>query len=282
MMNFRSRLLSLLLFIALVAVPAAGIPAFATGQKAAQQPARQVELEPEKTKFTIITADETVAEDPEVKKFVEKYGASINAKLSEVITRTPREIRRGAGSDLGRIVADAMLMVAHQKTKRKVDLAISNTYGMRGDLPAGDITIANVFTIMPFENQLVLLELTGQQLLDGFDYVAKNFEESAGFPLSNCIVRVKDEKLVSVEIGGVPIDPKKTYTLATSDYLYYGGDGYHFSQGKNFRHVGISLRDAIIIYMRQQKTVEIPTQARFINESAPTHTQRETPAGGQR
>ncbi|MBI4747642.1 MAG: 5'-nucleotidase C-terminal domain-containing protein [Acidobacteria bacterium] len=282
MMNFRSRLLSLWLFISLVAVPVAGIPAFATGQKAAQQPVRRVEVEPEKTKATILTADETVAEDPEVKIFVEKYGASIKAKLSEVIAHTPREIRRGSGSDLGRLVADAMLAVAHQKTKRKVDLAISNTYGMRGDLPAGDITIANVFTIMPFENQLVLLELTGQQLLEGFEYVATHFDESAGFPLANCIVRVKDEKLVSVEIGGLPLDPKKTYTLATSDYLYYGGDGYHFSQGKNFRHVGVTLRDAIISYMRQQKTVEIPTQARFINESAPTDTQRETPAGGQR
>lgn len=146
---------------------------------------------------------------------------------------------------------------------------------MRGDLPAGDIKVGDVFNIMPFENKLVVLDMSGDALLKGCERFAVRYRDRGGFPVSGMTLRIKDGKLIEAKIGGGPIDPKTVYTVVTSDYLYAGGDGYSFSGATNVQHLKVTLRDSIINYMRSTKPFVVPNDQRVVvessNETQPGH-----------
>ena len=96
----------------------------------------------------------------------------------------------------------------------KTDVALLNRKGVRQALPPGVLTSATVWDLVPFENKVVILKLTGQQLLTAAQNVESRF---AG-------LRTKGEGFIDGH--GAPIELKKTYTVATIDYLYLGGDGF--------------------------------------------------------
>ncbi|MBX7223307.1 MAG: 5'-nucleotidase C-terminal domain-containing protein [Blastocatellia bacterium] len=212
--------------------------------------------------------DDTVTEDPLIKRFVSRYGTPINQKLAKVLAVSNAEIRRGrGGGSMGLVLTDAMRAEANARSKKHVAVAISNTGGVRADLPAGNITTRDVFTVMPFENSLVTVDLKGEHLQKIADYVARSYKESGGFPVSGMKIRFKDGQVLELLIEGKPVDPQGTYTVVTSDYLYSGGDGYNFSAGTNFTRLHVTLRDAIIHYFLAQKNIVIPTEPRFVDES---------------
>lgn len=93
-----------------------------------------------------------------------------------------------------------------------------NRLGLRQGLPAGKITKASVYSVLPFEDSLMIVKLPGEALTKALSNPEALFTGAAkagkGF---------KDAK-------GKPIDPKKTYTVATEEYLYFGGDGFEMEQ----------------------------------------------------
>lgn len=100
------------------------------------------------------------------------------------------------------------------KERFKTDVALLNRKGVRQGLPAGAISGATIWDLVPFDNEIVVVKLTGEQLLAAAQNTEARF---AG-------LRAKGEGFVDAK--GAAIDPKKTYTLATTDYLYLGGDGF--------------------------------------------------------
>ncbi|MDE5786820.1 MAG: 5'-nucleotidase C-terminal domain-containing protein, partial [Duncaniella sp.] len=106
---------------------------------------------------------------------------------------------------------------------RDIDLAIMNKGGLRADLPAGAITRGSVIDIAPFDNRIVVMEISGKDLLDNFKVMA--MQEGQG--ISDNVRATYDpstRNLVGVTVDGVSIDPSRIYTLATIDYLALGGD----------------------------------------------------------
>lgn len=120
-----------------------------------------------------------------------------------------------------------------------------NRGGLRNNLPMGEITKGNIFEIMPFDNEIVILTLSGQKLKESIDGMIKE-NKLISFHLS---MDVKDKQAENIIINSSTFDINKTYKVVTTDYLAMGGDGCSFF-GKpiSYETTGVKLRDAIINY----------------------------------
>lgn len=154
---------------------------------------------------------------------------------------------------LGNFVADLVLKQAQKyykpKDGKQVDICLLNNGGLRTSLPKGSITLEKVFELMPFDNMMVVITLSGEQTKALFDYVAA----SGGMPIAGCKIGIKDSTATHVEVGNMPFDITKSYKVATSDYLSNGGDKMiFFRKPLETETLGILLRDAIIEYMQEE------------------------------
>ena len=131
---------------------------------------------------------------------------------------------------IGNLIADA----AREATGAVV--AITNGGGIRGnkEYPAGTrLTRKDIFTELPFGNKTVKLEVTGETiwaaLENGFSEIengAGRFPQVSGLVVEADFTRPKGSRVLSVSVGGKPLDRALSYTLATNDYMQGGGDGY--------------------------------------------------------
>jgi 2',3'-cyclic-nucleotide 2'-phosphodiesterase (5'-nucleotidase family) len=157
---------------------------------------------------------------------------------SPVAVPAVREELRTRETAMGDIIADAMREAAG------TDVALMNGGGIRASLDAGDITRAEVNSVLPFENYLFTAEVSGQAIWDALEIsVASYPAESGGFLQVSGLIftfdpgRPAGDRVVSGLIGGERLQPEQTYTVATNDYLAVGGNGYTmftapFEQGK--------------------------------------------------
>ncbi|HEY8123823.1 MAG TPA: 5'-nucleotidase [Methylocystis sp.] len=188
-------------------------------------------------KFRIIdTAD--VAPDAAIAERVAQYEAEIDKALDIDIgvAKTPLDSRkasvRGQETAIGDFFADAMRAAAGVG----VDVAIINGGGIRGNrsYAAGTtLTRKDIAKELPFNNQLVTLELSGADLRAALEnavsLVGKDAGRFAQMSGARIVVRrdaVPGSRLVSVEVGGKPLDDAKLYKVATIDFLARGKDGY--------------------------------------------------------
>lgn len=178
----------------------------------------------------------TVERDPETQAVVDKLKSQLSAELDIAIgtTSVPLDSRRNIvrlqEAAIGDIIADAM------KGANGADIAITNGGGIRGDkeYAAGTtLTRRDVFTELPFGNVTVVTQLSGQAIKDALENGFSKMETGEGrFPqvsgLKVTVDRTKapGARVQSVEVNGAPLDPAKTYTVATNDYMLGGGDGY--------------------------------------------------------
>ena len=131
------------------------------------------------------------------------------------------------------------------KERFKTDVALLNRKGVRQGLPAGALTSATIWDLVPFENEIVTLKVTGEQLLAAAQNTEARF---AG-------LRAKGEGFVDGK--GADIDLKKTYTLATTDYLYLGGDGFKLHEAdKTPTQTKVSWQSALIEWTKGKKSDE--------------------------
>jgi 2',3'-cyclic-nucleotide 2'-phosphodiesterase (5'-nucleotidase family) len=181
---------------------------------------------------------DTVSVEPDaaIAAVVESYNAELDEALGAVIGKTEtaldsrRATVRGGEAAIGNLIADAL------RATVDADVAITNGGGIRGDkeYAAGiDLTGRDVFTELPFGNKTVKLELTGEQILAALENGFSQIETGGGrFPQVSGLTVVVDvnappgERVQEVTAGGAPLDPAKTYTLATNDFMAAGGDGY--------------------------------------------------------
>ena len=177
-----------------------------------------------------------VAADPGVQALVDKYETMLDEELGVVIGRTEVELdtRRASvrtmESNFGSLVAEAM------RQGVGADVGLANGGGIRGDrtyAPGTELTRKDILTELPFGNTVVLMELSGADLLAALENGVSRVEDVAGrFPQVAGLALVYDpaapagSRVVEVTVGGAPLDPAKIYTVATNDYMAGGGDGY--------------------------------------------------------
>lgn len=216
--------------------------------------ARQAKLRSVETTYVEMSTKGATAEDSTVLRQISPYKIKMEKEMNEVLAVSAAPMMKGEPEGtLGNFVADLTLKKANDKYSpadgAKADICMLNNGGLRTALPQGDITRGKVFELMPFENNLVVLTMSGEQTLKMLEYVAA----IGGAPLSGVIMGIKDKKPVNIKVNGQPFDVNKTYKIVTSDYLANGGDKMHFfKQPLQTDELNYLLRDAIIDHLKEE------------------------------
>ena len=128
----------------------------------------------------------------------------------------------------------------------KPDISYFNYGGIRTSLPKGEITVGKIFEMMPFENELVFIQVSGTQVREFLDAIA----QGGGDSLGGVRFKISNKKAKDIEIGGSPLQPDSFYWMVTNDYVAAGGDNREMlTHPKEYIDSGEKVRDVIIEYL---------------------------------
>ena len=214
------------------------------------------------TESNIQLTDSVKGVSTEISELITPYRDELNKSMNEVLNVSDIVMEKPDRNDkaaqtqslLGNFVADLSFNIGQElynaKDGEPIDFCVLNNGGLRTSLPKGDITRKKVYELMPFENELVVLTLSGETTKKLLDYIAS----LEGIPMANLTVSIQKKELIKAVPGNNVFDTTKTYKVITSDYLARGGDKMiFFSEHRNYEPVGIKLRDAIIKHIEDEK-----------------------------
>jgi 5'-nucleotidase, C-terminal domain len=268
----------------IVALMIFAVPVFGQGTAIEPCPATPAPAKPGITTSTIekvgidskrSIVDASVPGDGEVEKLLAPYSEKVR-ELSKVIGRLEGKLtktRVGAGP-LGNFVADGMRAQAKAKLGRPVVLAIMNAGGLRkNEIAAGDLRVSDIFELLPFENALVAVDVTGEQLTKLLQVVTRDAQAGARIHFKwNEQDRAEflSGKLIDESGREQEIDPAKIYTIITIDYLLRLGSGSYaiLQEARSKTPINITVRDAIMNYVKSETAAGRPirsvTDDRFV------------------
>ena len=146
-------------------------------------------------------------------------------------------------------------------------IAFQNGGGIRTDVPKGKITLEEVYTLLPFDNLLVTMDLTGSQVLSVLEWsVASGSKvlQVSGIKATYDMSRPPGSRIVSVLVQSDPLKPEGIYRVATNDFLAAGGDRFKvFLEGKNLAY-GDTIRDAFTKYLNKHSPVSPAIENRLV------------------
>lgn len=193
----------------------------------------------------LIEVDGSLQHDA-MENLIAPYKAEKEESMNVIIGESVETIEVGKPeSKLTNLIADILLTEA-RKYVADVDMAITNIGGIRRPLYKGNITIGDVFEILPFDNSLLVFEYKGEDLLALADAIAaKGGESIAGMTLT-----INGEKAENVKINGEPIDSVRIYKVITTDYLSWGNDQLEpLANYINSTPLNMMMRDAMFDYV---------------------------------
>ena len=226
-----------------------------------------------------LVMDGTVTEDAATVERIGELARPLDEIRNKVIASAAapidgrRETCRVQECSMGNLVADAMLdRVADQG----VQVAIANSGGLRAGIDAGEVTMGEVLTVLPFQNTLSTFELTGAELVEALENGVSQVEEVAGrFPQVAGLTFTWDasapagkrigEVMIASEDGWAPVDAEATYLAVTNNYVRNGGDGYRMFTGddRNAYDFGPDLADVTAEYLARNQPYQPYTDGRI-------------------
>lgn len=178
-------------------------------------------------------------EDKEIADIIKEIEARNDELTSKKVGFTDvklvgeREFVRAGETNMGNLITNAMLYVS------KADVALTNGGGIRASIDVGEIIKKDIINVLPFGNQLVTIKVTGKEILaalevgiDEYPAAKGAFPHIAGMTMKFNPKNKAGERVIEVLVNGKPINPNKTYTLATNDFVAAGGDNYKLFGGK--------------------------------------------------
>ena len=213
-------------------------------------------LRPVACKQYEMTASQVPQIDSTIYRMTDAYRQQLVSEMSELVVKSSMPLDKGLPeSKLGNYVSDVCLAAGNKTAQElhinQADFIVLNIGGLRKSLPKGDITVGDYYEVMPFENQLVILELKGSQVSDLLDLIANR----GGTPVAGVSFKIDKLKKVAtnVVIKGLPLDTNAVYQVMTADYLANGGDQYTvFTTTKSRKETGLKIRDALIDDAREK------------------------------
>lgn len=224
-------------------------------------------------RYSLIPITDSIKEDEFIKSLISPYEEKLKREMERVIGETlvdldgERANIRSKETNLGNLIADMMRELANS------DIAITNGGGIRASIKKGPIKIGDVYNVLPFDNLIVKLELTGKDILLALENGFSQIEAGAGrFPqVSGLTVKVNRKRppmsrVIEVLIAGKPLDPNKIYTVATNDFMAAGGDGYSsFKNAKSSVWVtGNWMRDDFVEYVKKHTPLNPQVEGRIV------------------
>lgn len=217
-----------------------------------------------------ISITDSLTTPSEVENFIAPYRDHVQKDMNKVLSYSVDTYSKSDGklnTAIGNLMADAIYQESNpifkQRTGKEIDFVLLNHGGIRSILSKGPVTVGTAFEMMPFENSMVVVQLQGQYIKEMLHYlsVAKR-----AHPISQLkIVLDKNDSVISASVKGVPVDFKKTYYVATNDYLNQGGDYMNFFKSRDTAYVlDYKIRTALLDYFTKTDTINPVIDDRFI------------------
>ena len=189
-----------------------------------------------------------------IDSLISPYRDSLTNEMDVVIARTSVALEKNRPNGiLNNWAADAL----QDRFAGSLDastLTLLNLGGLRNTINEGEITIGDIFKVMPFDNEVVIVKMPIESLTELAEYIIK----SGGEPISGAVLRYESIMFDNSNLGDY-------YYILTSDYLMNGGDNMKFFEQKlEFRYAGILLRDLFIETAKAQKELQINAEDRII------------------
>lgn len=169
------------------------------------------------------------------------------AELKEVVGYCPKGIsRRGKEDVLGNWLVDILMEATEKEVGKKVDIGVTNHGGIRIDMPQGDVLKDDLLSMLPFKNYLCYLTMSGENLIKFFNSMADHMQVVGGVK-----VTVKDGEVTELLVGGEPVDPSRTYGIASIDFLLNGGDDIFVARNADsLVMTELMIYDAVLAYVK--------------------------------
>ena len=208
--------------------------------------------------------DSTIKQDADMLAFIDEMKGTVDKEFNVRIGTLPVELLhdgiRSNSMAIGNFACDLVL-----DSYDNLDMVLMNSGGLRTPLKKGDITLGNIQNeFFPFDNEVVLVTLTGKDVLEMLKISGQKRGAGAFLQLSRGM-EVKynvNGELLSAALNGENIDETKDYTVALSSFVFLGGDGYQDSEGKaigekgkNIVMTGNDMRDAMIAKIKELNNI---------------------------
>jgi 2',3'-cyclic-nucleotide 2'-phosphodiesterase (5'-nucleotidase family) len=195
-----------------------------------------------------IGVTEVYADNNDIDSMVTPYRSEMESRMSEVIAYSLNDFTRGRpGGSLNNWSADVIL--SHQKQsypKNEPVFSLLNYGGLRNPIGKGEVTLEDIYKLMPFDNEIVLVEMPLTSILDIESYLIK----SGGEPIAGATLENG-----KIKLDGITSDTK-SYWIVTSDYLMNGGDKMVFFEKRISEYLtGDLMRDVMIEQAKKQDTL---------------------------
>ena len=230
------------------------------------------------------------SEDPKILAIVERQRQRVdrilNDRIGEAMIDLDGENVRKRETNLGNFIADIMRQVS------KADAALINGGTIRTNISRGEVRIKDVYSVLPFDNYIVAITLTGKAIAEALEHGVSGIEEGegrfpqvAGLTFAYAPSAPKGSRIGEILIAGKPLDPGREYSVATNDFLAVGGDGYRsfaeaVKSSKTFSVVGGALqgekvvysdsgrwlRDVVVEYIREKETIAPGSEGRIVEK----------------
>lgn len=193
---------------------------------------------------------DTLGIDSSIYKTLAPYKLKLDAQMNEVIAVSDTAMAKEKGvteSLLGNFISDLYKQIADRLYKpedgKGIDFVLSNQGGLRTSLPQGNITTRNIFELLPFDNRMVVVTLSGDSTQSLFNYIAKK----GGDPIAGLKMGILDGKPLRPIVHGSSFDISHTYKVLTNDYCAAGGDQCWFFTGAlKYEDLNVVLRDIVV------------------------------------
>lgn len=219
-----------------------------------------------------IPVTKALSQTPIIEDFISPYRDHINNDLNTILAYAPENIDKTGKwqTKIGNLQSTVTLASANKifKTRenKNIDICLLNNGGIRAIINKGNVTTRTAFELMPFENNLVVAALKGEQILEMIQYIIK---EKKPHPLAGLTFTIdKNDLPKNILIQNQPLDLEKEYYVATNDYLYNGGDSMtFFKKAQKLYNLDYKLRNIWIDYFKEVDTIPVLTDIRIVKEN---------------
>lgn len=216
-----------------------------------------------------LVIDSTLIAIDSIESFVAPYRKRIDQVLDSTLAYAPEMLTKQDGrynTSAGNLLADIILKQANpifkSRTGKNIDFVLLNHGGIRSVVSKGNVSARTAYGVMPFENSIVVVELSGKSVLKMVDFLMSS---NRAHPIGGLqIILDKNDSLKSLLIQGSVFDENKNYFIASSNYLVTGGDNMNFfKEMLGATDTEYLIRNAMIDYFMKVDTVSAKVDDRF-------------------
>ncbi len=191
---------------------------------------------------------------PAIDSMIQPYRIPLQKTMNEVVAVTDNPATKALPEcGLGNLICDIMLSYSERVLKKHIDIAFYNMGGLRIELPKGDITLSMIFELVPFENEMVTIDILGKDLNGLFQQIALK----KGGPIAGFTMGISSKGATNIKVGGKEIEPDRTYSIISNDYLINGGDNFIMPPYTNRQNLKVKFRDAVLEELKDYKSKNI-------------------------